>query len=262
MTAKNNAAAKKTAPADIGATSEKEGMPLFFSNPKVISIDRHAQARLRSGLTMKFAGQTNSIPLTIADIAEAAKSYPVVFTQAEVPLPVAIVGLESDNYFVDEQGKWMELNYVPAYARKYPFVFLEMPESDQLTLCVDEDALVFDEAAEGRALYENDEPSTFTQTALQFCAQFQEQHRVTKIFCEKLAALDLLTPQRSSVELANKRALQLNGFQLIDIEKFRALPKETVLELHQQDFLALIHYAIQSQSNWQHLLMLANKREA
>ncbi len=252
---------KKAPPSGGEMSPPKPGMPLFFSNPKVISSDRHENAKLRPGITMNFARNTNSLPLTVADIAEAAKSYPVAFIHGNIPLPVAIVGLEGENYFVDEEGKWLERSYVPSYARKYPFVFMEVPDSTQLTLCVDEDTLAFDADAEGTPLYENGAPSPFIQDVLSFCTKFQEQHQVTKLFAEKLQSLDILIPQKSTVELASKRVLRMDGFQLIDVEKFSKLPEPTIIELHNSDFLSLIHFTLQSQSNWQQLLRLANQHE-
>jgi hypothetical protein len=244
------------------ATKAPNNYPLFFSDPRVISLDRHAQAGLRPETTMKFAGATNSIPLTVMEITEAAKYYPVAFTMQDPIIPVVIVWLESENYFIDQKGNWLENYYVPAYVRKYPFLFMEMPGSDQLTLCVDEAAIDLKAQAQGTKLYEEGKPSTFTNNALEFCAAYQEQSQITRRCCDMLKRLELLAPQRSDIELANKRKIQLGGFQLIDTRKLKALSDQDVLAMHKDSSLPLLYYCLQSQSNWQLLLDLANKKES
>lgn len=251
---KEKASAPTSPQADVPA-----GNPMFFANPQVITLEQHANAKLRPNITMAFARSTNSVPLTAADIAEASNYYPIAFTQADPIIPVAIVGLEQTNYFIDKAGKWLEGCYVPAYVRKYPFVFMEMPDSDQLTLCIDESALTFDGAAEGVKLYDGKEPSAFTKSALEFCGAHQEQHKFTAAFCDMLKEKNMLVPQRSDVELASGRMIQLGGFQLIDLEKFNALSDADIVDWHKRGFLPLVYHIIQSHSNWRNLLELANK---
>ena len=58
----------------------------------------------------------------------------------------AYLGLrDTENLFVDEKGGWEEAAYIPAYIRRYPFIFSEIPGSEQLTLCVDMNKDVVDE---------------------------------------------------------------------------------------------------------------------
>lgn len=245
----------------LDSVENNAALPLFFSGPQVITLERHAKARLRGDISMAFARNTNSIPLTAADIPEAAKHYPIVFTQDDAVIPVALVGLEQHNYFIDAKNTWQEGCYVPSYVRKYPFVFMEMPGSDQLTLCIDEAAIVLDGKGEGPQLYDDGHASAFVNNALEFCAAYQEQHRFTREFCEMLKQKNMLSPQRSDIELASGRMVQLNGFQLIDPEKFKALSEAEVFEWHKRGFLSFIHYIFQSHTNWRNLLEMANKSE-
>jgi hypothetical protein len=250
--------AMETAPMDAASSS----MPLFFSKPTVISFEEHARSGVRNDITTAFAATTNSIPLTAIDIAEAAKYYPIVFTQTDPVIAVAIVGLEDQNYFVGDSGKWTEGSYVPSYVRKYPFVFMESPDSDQLTLCIDEAAVTADPKLCGPTFYEGEQPSAFTKSVLDFCASYQEQHQYMSEFCAMLKARDMLTPQRSDVELANGKAIHLGGFQMINPDKFKALTEAEAFEWYKRGYLALAYYIMQSHSNWRNLLELGNKRIA
>ncbi len=251
----------KTNGTEAPANAQDSGMPLFFSKPQMISADAHANAKVKEQ-SLLFARTTNSIPLTAADVVEASKSYPIVFTQGDVTLPVAIVGFEQQNYFVDSHGKWRRGRYVPSYVRKYPFVFVETPGSDQLALCVDEPALTFDAKVDGAPLYTSGQASEYTNNALQFCAAYQEQHRYGLAFCEALKAKNMLAPQRMDVELASGHKAQLAGFQMIDAEKLKNLTDADVLDWYNKGYLALMYHCLQSQSNWNFLLDLGNIAEA
>ncbi|MDE3015724.1 MAG: SapC family protein [Pseudomonadota bacterium] len=255
--------AEADAPEITDAPPKTPEFPLFFSKPSVINSERHARAGIRANLPPTFARATNSIPLTVGEFIEAAKYYPVVFTGNDPVMPVVIVGLEQNNYFVGQDGKWRENTYIPAYVRKYPFVFMETPGSDQLTLCIDEGAPQFTARAEGddTPLYEAGKPSAFTRNALAFCTAFQEQHALTRQFCSKLKELNLLAPNRSDAKLDTGRMIQLGGFQVIDQEKLGRLPGDTIGELHKQGWLPLMYYALLSTSSWRNLVNLAAESE-
>lgn len=245
-------------PEDAQAT----GMPLFFSKPVAINAERHAKAAIRTTLTAEFSRNTNSVPITMAEFVQVAKHYPIGFTNDDSVMPMAIVGLEQVNEFVTAKGVWPAASYVPAYVRKYPFIFSEDPESDQLTLCVDEGAAHFvakATPAKGVEMIYGDDgkPTEFTQKALEFCSAFHQEYLATREFCAKLKELGLLMPQTSEADLPGKGKIRLGGFQGIDQDKFNALSDEAILELNRKGYLAPIYFCLQSISSWHHLLQAA-----
>lgn len=242
---------KKTAQKTSGDAAT---LPLFFKSPMALSLDRHAQAGINRAASFAFARATNSMPLSVSEFVEAAKFYPIGFTQGEQVMPIVILGLEQENTFINAEGEWRLGSYIPAYARKYPFVFLEAPESDQLILCVDEGAphYVGEAKAEDQRFYDGEKPSEFTQNVLSFMGAVQGQFELTRRFCDKLESLGLLKPHQSEAKIGS-RVVQLGGFQLIDQEKFHALDDKTLVDLHKEGFLPLVYYALQSLSNWPRL---------
>ncbi len=236
-------------------------LPLFFTHPVILTQDKHADAKMRDGITFEFARKTNAIPLTMFDLPEAAKHYPIVFTQGDTPMPLAIVGLEKENYFVGPKGRWDEHSYIPAYVRRYPFVFLEIPGNDQLTLCIESSALTEGNHAKGTPIFENGKPSSAIDQALQFCMLCQQQHTLAGEFGKALAAKSLLIPQRSNATLASGRKIEVSGFQIINAEKLDTLSESEVFSWFKSGMLAGLYHTLQSQSNWQRLLTLANASE-
>lgn len=259
FTADNIDASSEEVPIISDSFQQRAQLPLFITSPHVLDSNRHAKAGIRLNQTMAFARYTNSIPLNVTEFAEAAKYYPIVFTTTEPVMPIIILGLDQENYFINAQNNWEKGAYIPAYVRKYPFVFVKNSFASELTLCVDESAPHFVmQAEEGGAavrFYDDQgKPTSFARNALAFCLAVQQDYDLSRKFCEELAALNILIPCKVDATFAEGEALSLGGFQQLDQEKFRQLPDEKIAHLLKKEWLAPIYYLLQSSSNWKILL--------
>jgi len=238
-------------------------LPLFFKKPVPLDVTRHAKAALLQSQDATFAVATNSIVVNVAEFFEAAKYYPIVFLQAESPLPVAILGLEQKNYFVNSKGRWKDGTYVPAYVRKYPFILMDIPERKEFALCIDEAAPQFKASGAKGALtlFEDDKPTEATRNALEFCTAYQNHYQITRAFCEGIRDAGLLMPTRSDIKLANGREIHLGGFFAIDEKKVGELSDETIVDFHKKGWLPLIYASLISYSNWKLLVDMASEED-
>lgn len=246
------------------AAVKKENNPasaslLFYEKPTVLEKNRHAKAGVSSTSDFSFARNTNSIALSAVEFIEAARCYPIVFTDGEVPAPVALVGLEQANYFVDATGAWREDAYIPAYVRQYPFVFFERQEDQTFFLCVDEAAAHYQaEVTDENTRFFNDagEPTEMTNHALQFCTAFYQHHHVTRQFCTDLKAMGLLETYQSQIQFPSGRQTSLSNFLMINETAFNALSAEDFLTLRSKGWLPFIYLALTSGANWKRLVAL------
>lgn len=255
--------AKTTASAAKPTDTQNNSLPLFFKRPTVIDADHHAQAGLVTQENMGFAANTNSIFLNCVEFAEAAKHYPIVFSGSDLPMPAALTGLETSNYFVGKNDAWEKDTYIPAYVRRYPFVLMEIPEQEKFVLCVDEEAPQF-RAKGGKdtlPLFTEGKASEMALNALNFCRSFQQQYDITREFCTALKEADLLSPTRSDATLPNGREIHLAGFQIIDEGKLGKLSDAQILEFHKKGWLPLIYFVLMSASNWRSLISMATEAE-
>jgi hypothetical protein len=237
-------------------------LPLFYKEPRPLSSARDADTSLRIADNQRFAAGTNSVPLVAAEFAAACRAYPIVFTGDDTPLPVALLGLrKAENLFIDAEGRWEPNVYVPAYVRRYPFIFMENKETGQFTLCVDA-------AAEGvvpgreNPFFADGKPAEITNTALNFVRDYQVQAKLTEEFATALAEAGLLVDRRADVTLASGEKIGLAGFKAIDEEKFGALPAATVQDWHTRGWLALAYAALISAAGWPGLIERENRRRA
>lgn len=260
--AKKNSTQKAEAPASAPAqpTAPAAGLPLFFRKPHPLDVKRHKQAAIRPGSEFSFARATNSIPLNAIEFLEAVRHYPIVFTMGDNPMPVAIVGLERANYFVQADNSWKPGAYIPAYVRQYPFVFFERPEEKKFYLCIDEGAPHFKSAPEEGALRlykDDDKPSDITNNALQFCTAFYNHYLITRNFCEDLKNHKLLMPYQSEAKLASGKVMNLAGFQMINEKALNQLPDKVFLEFRRKGWLPFIYFMLASAANWKRLIDIA-----
>ncbi|MHB1218041.1 MAG: SapC family protein [Alphaproteobacteria bacterium] len=255
--------AKKKDDAQAGAGDAAESaLPVFYRRPMPLDPGRHGAMSLKRMTNFSFARKTNSVPLNGVEFPFAMRHYPIVFTAGDQPNPVAVLGVRADkNLFVTEWGGWEDGLYVPAYVRRYPFIFMEEGGSDRLILCIDEatDLLTTDSK---RPLFADGKPTDVVTHALDFCTEFQAQHAATAEFGRALAAHDLLIPNRADVSLISGEKLSLGGFRIIDESRFHALPDDVFLDWRKRGWLHLVYCHLMSSINWGRLADLTDKAEA
>ncbi len=223
---------------------------LFYRNPVLINRVRHASLGLKEIDTFEFARQTNAIPVSLVEFESAARAYPIAFVGSDEPYPAAIVGLKEDNLFVDAGGAWKAGAYVPAYVRRYPFIFADDKDRGLLSLCVDEPSLV---AEGGSPLFEGDGPSAFTTRALDFCKQYHAAALPTQAFARAVVEQDLLADRQVNAKLRDGAAYVLNGVKMIDEEKVAKLSGEVLADWNAKGWLKGLFTIIRSGANWTEL---------
>ncbi len=232
-------------------------LPLFYRDLHPIDARRHAGTSLKSRLGCGFARSTNVVLLNGVEFEPAARHYPIVFLSTPVPAALAVLGLRTgENLFVDKAGDWRAGAYVPAYVRRYPFIFHRSDNGQQYTLCVDEaaDAL---EKGEARPFFVDGQPSEVTKTALAFCAAYQRDNDDTRAFIDAVAAQGLLVRNKLDVRLQSGERLSLEGFEVIDRARFDALPDAVIAAWRRRGWLAFVYAHFFSLTSWAHLIDLA-----
>ena len=227
-------------------------LPLFYRQPRVLQPALHGRLGLSDEPQHSFAKQANAVPLLAAELPAACRHMPIVFTDEALPQPVAVLGLrEQQNLFVDGQGRWVPGVYVPAYVRRYPFIFLEDSARHELTLCIDEAAPNVVADGSGQPLFDAaGQPAAVTRSALAFCRDYQAHHQLTRAFADALLSADLLVDQRAEANLAAGGSLGLQGFKVVDEARFKALPDAVFLHWRAQGWLPLVYSHLLSLGSW------------
>jgi hypothetical protein len=224
--------------------------PVFYERPELLSAERHAGTSLAAITHHRFARATNSVALTGAEFASAQRNYPIVFSDEAVPFPMAIVGMRNaENLFIGAEGRWDPSAYIPAYVRRYPFIFMTGPDKTQFALCVDA-ASEFLSPGDDNPLFRAGAPTDVTKNALAFCASFQQEYEKTLPFAAALAEQKLLEPRTISIDLPDGQKLAFGPFRVVDEAKLGGLGEAVLADWLRRGWLAWIYAHLLSAANW------------
>ena len=228
------------------ASAPQANLPLFYNDLTPLNSRDHGDWRSRGTDRAKWVAQQHAIPLTVEEFPLAQRDYPIVFSNSETPVPLALMGLnEGVNTFFDEEGKQTREAYIPAYIRRYPFLLAKLqPNTDQMSLCVDPSSGLVGEFDDGDKLFDGDQASEHTNRLLQFCQNFEEAGMRTQQFVEELTKHDLLMDGEVSIANAaggqNAQPFVYRGFKMVNQEKMRDLTGDQLRKWNQNGLLPLI----------------------
>lgn len=238
---------------------------LIYETVVPVSNGRHAKCSVEAGKGFAFTRNINSVPLMAVEFPQAAPEYAIVFAQnGEDIVPVVILGArQNENLFVDGDDAWQG-TYVPAFIRRYPFVFSISEDGKTFTLCVDEAFQGLNYQGRGQALFTEDGKHTpYVDNVLKFLQEYRVQFQRTQAFGKKLKELDLLEPMQAQFTLDSGEKMSLAGFQAVDRKRLKALSGETLQQLAANDELELIYLHLQSMRNFTGVKdRLASSKEA
>jgi hypothetical protein len=224
---------------------------LIYDKAVPVNATTHKDISVKMNGTYSFAREVNSVPIVAAEFMAAAADSIIVFAGTEdAVFPAVLLGVETDrNDYINADGAWTG-RYVPAFLRRYPFIFAQDAESDQLTLCIDDSFEGVNPDGKGERLFDSDgERSQYLESQLNFAAQYQNQFLRTKIFCNRLLELDLLEPAVANFTGDDSKPRRLSGFYRINREKLKTIAPETLNEMFQNDELELCYVHLQSFNN-------------
>jgi hypothetical protein len=247
----------------VGAIS---GNVLFYSQPEPLAPELHGKLGVkRMDGPFKFAKVGHAIPLTVGEFPLAAVTGPIIFVGDE-KLPLSVMGLNSgDNMFVRPDGTFEPGVYVPAYVRRYPFVYAADDANQQMVLCIDRGA---EFVVEGPDLpfFENGQPSEYTKGCMEFCNNFELERQRTVSFVQLLKDLDLFETKTATFQPppgadgAQPPAQKIADYFGVSEDKLNKLPTDKFIELRENGALAQIYAHLLSLVGWDRLIALALAR--
>jgi hypothetical protein len=220
-------------------------LPLFYNTLEPLSSEAHATFRLRPADGATFLVNQHAIPLTTDEFPLAQRNFPIVFSQGDDGVPLALMGLnEGVNVFIDEEGKLRDpYTYLPAYIRRYPYMLARLrPDADELTLCFDPTSPTIGAFDEGEALFDNGEPTQVTKNILEFSEQFEQAGARTAQFMKELNELDLLMDGEVTIQPDGAdKPFVYSGFRMVNEEKLANLRGDQLRKMTQSGLLPLIY---------------------
>lgn len=240
-------------------SGEVTGNVLLYSRPEPLNPEQHSKLGLSQvDQPFNFARSAHAVPIAVTEFGPGSLCYPIIFTGNDYQ-PLAIMSIrQNENLFITDQGFFEFDTYVPAYIRRYPFVLANDERNQQLVVCIERDADAVKENGEV-PLFENGQPSAYTQQAIEFCTNFETERMRTVNFVQLMRDLDLFelkeanfTPQNPDGSTGTP--VRLADYYGVSEEKLNALPAEKLVELRDSGALQQIYAHINSLLNWDKLV--------
>lgn len=241
------------------------GNVLFYSQPEPLTPELHGKLGVkRMDGPFAFAKVGHAIPLTVGEFPLAAVTGPIIFVGDE-KLPIAVMGLNAgENMFVRDNGMFEPGVYIPAYVRRYPFVFANDQANSQMVLCVDRKAEFIVEGGD-MPFFENGQPSEYTKNCIEFCNNFEIERQRTLSFVQILRDLDLFEQKTANFTPMNPDGTPGEPQKIADYfgvseDKLNKLPTDKLVELRDNGALSQIYAHMLSLVGWDRLIALAMAR--
>jgi len=225
---------------------------LIYESAVPVTAVKHGKFCFDATQDYAFSAGINAVPVMAVEIIPAATEYAIVFTEAQGDvMPAAVLGVRAEqNLYLSSDSKW-QAKYVPAFIRRYPFVFSTSADKKTLTLCIDETHPGFNEQDRGRRLLDDDgKPTAYVEQVLTFLKEYQAHFERTRVFGKRLKELDLLEPMQAQVTMPTGENVKLGGFLGVSRDRLRALGGEALATLAKTDELELIYLHLYSMRNF------------
>ena len=226
----------------------------MYKNAEILDKNKHEMLKVGQIENYKYASKLKDCVISVSEFYAASRSQPIVFAQSDTGeyLAVTLLSLEQNkNHFVNKNGKWKVGEYVPAYVRRYPFVFAKV--KDEFALAVDMNCAQVSTEVDGQPIFENGKASAFNDGVMNFLNDHQNDYLRTQAFIQKLADMDVLEEASAQVNQSGE-SFTVAGFKRINEEKFNALDKEQIFELHHLGYYKLVVAHLMSLHNFGKLL--------
>lgn len=229
----------------------------MYKNVEPINSIAHIKCGIKEINSLSYAKELIHAPITIAEFYESCKDYPIVFAKdaSESWSALALVGFkEKENLFIDAKGVWEKNRYIPAFIRRYPFIFVSQPNSEELTLAFDVTCKEDNCHNKERTFFDEEAKATpFLQGIMSFLTQFQNDAKATAEFIKQLDEWELLEARMANIVTPSGETFTLNGFFVINEEKLRLLSKKRKEEIYAKNSIPLITAHLISLSNIQRI---------
>lgn len=225
---------------------------LIYESAVPVSSARHRTASVEATSGYGFSAGINAVPLMAVEFLRAASEYAIVFTAAgDEVVPAVVLGIRSDqNLYLSQDAQW-KAKYIPAFIRRYPFVFSTSADGKTLTLCIDESYPGLNRDGLGQRLFGDDgQPAPYVDAVLKFLQEYQAQFERTRQFGKRIKELGLLEPLQAQVVSPQGGKFTLSGFLGVNRAKLRALDAEALATLAKTDELELLYLHLYSMRNF------------
>jgi hypothetical protein len=215
---------------------------MFYGDIVPLDRDRHRDLRLDiSANRFGIAANSHVVPALVQEFGAASTHLPILFLPgAGLPVTVFLVGLRNGkSTFVGPNGEWRG-DYIPAYLRRYPFMFGEVEGRDPI-VCIDGSCQPPEGDSGARLFSDEGEDTSLLIERIRLMNEYFDAAKVNEAFIKAINDLGLLRPITIDAKTPSGESIAVHGLLTVDEQKLNALPDEDFLRLRKEGFLGAIY---------------------
>jgi hypothetical protein len=231
---------------------------MLYSDIVPLDRERHRDFRLDvSDERFAVAGRAHVIPALMQEFATASSHLPIVFLPgSQAPVAVFLVGLRTgQSALVDSSGHWRG-EYVPAYLRRYPFMFGEVAGGEPI-VCIDGQYKPPVEGEGERIFSGTGEDLPILVERVRLMNEYYGASKANETFVKTLNELALLRSISVDAKFPTGESVSMQGLLMVDEEKLNTLPDEVFLRLRKEGLLPAIYAHLLSLATVENLRKLS-----
>jgi len=234
-----------------------------MSQYEVLNKDKHRQLRIKTGYSAALGDAVMyamTYPMEFRDIQSC---YPILFTKDPNTggfFAAAVLGFEADqNLFLQDHG-W-DASYVPAMARRQPFLIATGGEDDKqapvVSLDLEHPRVSQDE---GEALFDAEGGATeFLNQKIALLDKLHRGMQHSRGFVDTLLKHELLEQITLDIAFNDGRQESVQGFYCIAEERLYQLKGDVLESLNQAGYLQPVFMAVASLSRMRDVIERRNR---
>jgi hypothetical protein len=248
-------------PSETPAASGLSGHVQLYTQPEPIDAVRHAGlGAKRTARPFAFAAGQILFPIHVVEFQIAAVNYPIIFSK-EGRSPLVVMGAkDGENLYISKDGAFDPSAYVPSFIRRYPFISAQSSDDpNRMVVCIDRGAAIWTEDDPDLKLFENGEPTAFTQSYVELCRQFDLDRAKTEAFSALLGEMDLFELKQTNYVGPNADGTPgepqlVAEYFAVSETKLAQLSDEAFLTLRNNGALSQIQAHLTSLFGWDRLI--------
>lgn len=232
-----------------------------MANVVAIKKEQHQNLKLANKRSLGQVTGQHILPVTAAEYAQAATSFPVVLIKepnSERYRSVVMLGLEGGENLFYQDDKWVGL-YIPQGVGMAPFALgLDPDKENTLTACVDLDSEFVGEDKELPLFDDKGEETEVFLNVQKSLGRLYDNEVASEKFIKELESHDLIHELELNMSLSTGENKKLVGIYTVNEDKLKTLSDELILDFHKRGLFVPIHAMLGSLGQLNRLIQLRN----
>ncbi len=217
---------------------------------KILDKNRQRYFKYTPIKTFDFAKSMDFIPITFSEAKELCCHFPIVITENSGIAVLAILakGVGGRGVTAIKENGSFAGKYIPAFLRRYPFVWVKEAENDTLHLAYESESGCFDAPTGERIFDDEGNPAKILEQIVELMSGIEKEMTITQNILHTLKEREIIQPV-NFVAGEGDEAKKVSYFSAINREKLIEQDDDFLLTTLKNGWMEMIELHLLSLSH-------------